>query len=276
MAFYNTAYDLAGFMVNTKAAAVYAAQESSLFLGGLTIPQIQVPAGSITAQLPLLGAVTAQKISGAGGSITDFDALGITSVSKTITANIYAARDVVRDLGGIDPNELGRVLGNSVSAAFDKDVVAAFSGLTASADVGTNGFNLDDIFDAVAQIRGAGETGQLYGVLGTVAAAELMKAIGSTAYAGGAMQNEAMANGFVGQIAGVRFYQSAFATAAISGVTGFKGAIFGADAFRIAMFQNVDLEVQRRAAAVGNDIVASLHAGVGLVDATRGVKLVDA
>lgn len=273
---YNTAYDLAGFMVNTKAAAVYAAQESSLFLGGMTIPQIQVPAGSITAQLPLLGSVTAQKLNRDGHNVDDFNALGITSTNKTIEANIYAARDVVRDLGGIDPNELGRVLGNSVSAAFDKDVVAAFAGLTASADVGTNGFNLDDIFDAVAQIRGAGETGQLYGVLGTAAAAELMKAIGSQAYAGGAMQNEAMANGFVGQIAGVRFYQSAFATAAISGVTGFKGAIFGADAFRIAMFKNVDLEVQRRAAAVGNDIVASLHAGVGLVDAARGVKLVDA
>jgi hypothetical protein len=274
---YNTAYDLAGFMVNTKAAAVYAAQESSLFLGGLMIPQIQVPAGSITAQLPLLGSVTAQKLTSASHDATDFDALGITSTNKTITANIYAARDVVRDLGGIDPNELGRVLGNSVSAAFDKDVVAAFSGLTASADMGTNGtIQLNDIFDAVAQIRGAGETGQLYGVLGTAAAAQLMKSIGSTAYAGGAMQNEAMANGFVGQVAGVRFYQSAFATAAISGVTGFKGAIFGADAFRIAMFKNVDLEVQRRAAAVGNDIVASLHAGVGLVDAARGVKLVDA
>jgi hypothetical protein len=275
---YNTAYDLAGFMVNTKAAAVYAAQESSLFLGGLTIPQIQVPAGSITAQLPLLGSVTAQKLTSASHNVDDFDALGITSTNKTITANIYAARDVVRDLGAIDPNELGRVLGNSVSAAFDKDVVAAFSGLTASADTGT--LTMNAIFDAVAQIRGAGETGQLYGVLGTAAAAELMKNIAGNTYgnmyAGGAAQNEAMANGFIGQIAGVRFYQSAFATAAISGVTGFKGAIFGADAFRIAMFKNVDLEVQRRAAAVGNDIVASLHAGVGLVDAARGVKLVDA
>jgi hypothetical protein len=271
---FNTAYDLAGFMVNTKAAAVYAAQESSLFLGGLTIPQIQVPAGSITAQLPLLGAVTAQKLTSASHSVDDFTALGITSESKTITANIYAARDVVRDLGAIDPNELGRVLGNSVSAAFDKDVIAAMSGLTSSADTGT--LTLNAIFDAVAQIRGAGETGQLIGVLGTVAAAELMKVIGSTAYAGGAMQNEAMANGFVGTVAGVRFYQSAYATATISGVTGFKGAIFGQDAMRIAMFKNVDLEVQRRAAAVGNDIVASLHAGVGLVNAATGVKLVDA
>jgi hypothetical protein len=71
-------------------------------------------------------------------------------------------------------------------------------------------------------------------------------------------------------------FQSAFATPSVSGVTGFKGAIFAQDALRIAMFKNVDLEVQRRAAAVGNDIVASLHAGVGLVNAATGVKLVDA
>ena len=54
-----------------------------------------------------------------------------------------------------------------------------------------------------------------------------------------------------------------------------KGFIFGKDALRIAMFKGVDLEVQRRAAAVGNDIVASLHAGVGVVDATRGIKLIN-
>ena len=271
---YNTAYDLDALMVNTKAATVYAAQESSLFLGGMVIPSIALPAGSVTAQVPVMGAVTAAKLTSASHDATDFDALGVAATKKTITANIYAARDVVRDLGGIDPNELGRVLGNSVAAAFDKDVVAAMSGLTASADTGTLG--VDDIFDAVAQIRGAGEMGQLFGIVSPAAAAELMKAIGSQAYAGGAAQNEAMANGFVGKLGGVTFYQSAYATAAVSGVTGFKGAIFGIDALRIAMFRNVDLEVQRRVAAVGNDIVASLHAGVGVIDATRGVKLVDA
>jgi hypothetical protein len=271
---FNTAYDLNGFMVNTKAAAVYAAQESSLFLGGSLIPMIQVPAGSITVQLPLLGSVTAQKLTSLSHAVDDFTAQGITSTQKLIEANIYAARDVVRDLGGIDPNELGRVLGNSVSAAFDKDVVAALGDLTASADTGT--MTVNAVFDAVAQIRGAGETGPLVGILGTAAAAELMKIIGTQAYAGSMAQNEAMANGFVGMLGGVRFYQSQFATAAVSGVTGFKGAIFGADALRIAMFKNVDLEVQRRAAAVGNDIVASLHAGVGLVDAARGVTLIDA
>jgi hypothetical protein len=53
-------------------------------------------------------------------------------------------------------------------------------------------------------------------------------------------------------------------------------AIFGADAMRIGMQKNVDLEVARRAEAVGFDVVASLHAGVGLIDAGRGVLIKDA
>ena len=38
----------------------------------------------------------------------------------------------------------------------------------------------------------------------------------------------------------------------------------------------VDVEVGRRTEAVGFDVVASIHAGVGVVDATRGIKMVDA
>jgi hypothetical protein len=64
-----------------------------------------------------------------------------------------------------------------------------------------------------------------------------------------------------------------FQSSYISGAN--KGFIFGADAMRIAMFKNVDLEIARRAEAVGNDIVANLHAGVGVIDANRGVKLVN-
>ena len=53
------------------------------------------------------------------------------------------------------------------------------------------------------------------------------------------------------------------------------GTLYTADAFRIGMYKNIDLEVERRAEAVGNDVVASLHAGVGLVDASRAVRLYD-
>lgn len=266
---FNTVYDLESLVVNTKAATVYQAHESSLFLSGDLVPMVQLPAGSITAQIPLMGSVTAQSLTSADpDAVDDFTALTVTDTKVTIEANIYAARHVMRDLGGIDPNETGRVLGNAIQAKFDADVVAAMNGFTGSTS-DSDPMTLDAIFDAVAQIRGNGETGQLFGILSPVEAANLMKNIGSQSYAGGDFQTEALRNGFVGTVAGVRMFQSSY----ISGVN--KGFIFGADAIRIAMFKNVDLEIARRAEAVGNDIVASLHAGVGVVDANRGVKLIN-
>jgi len=266
---FNTAYDLESLVVNTKAATVYTAHENSLFLGGQLIPMVNLPAGSITAQIPVMGSVTAEKLTSADpDAVDDFTALTVTDTKVTIEADIYAARHVMRDLGGIDPSETGRVLGNAIQAKFDADVITAMNGLTASTS-DSDPMTVDAIFDAVAQIRGNGETGALIGIVSPAEAANLMKDIGSTSYAGGDFQTEALRNGFVGTVGGVRMFQSSY----ISGAN--KGFIFGQDALRIAMFKNVDLEVARRAEAVGNDIVASLHAGVGVIDANRGVKLVN-
>lgn len=272
---YNTAYDLDSLVVATKAATVYTAHESSMFLSGGLIPMVNLPAGSISAQVPVMGSVTAQKLTSASHNVDDFTALGVTDTKVTITANIYAARDVLRDLGAIDPAELGRVLGNGIQTAFDKDVALVMGSLTAQ-EITTGDLDLEEIFKAVGTIRAAGETGQLYGVVSATAYAALMGSIGNAAVAGGDFQTQALRTGFLGSIAGVQCFVSSYLTSANTGVTGTKMAIFGADAMRIAMFKNVDLEVQRRAAAVGNDIVASLHAGVGMVDATRGVLIQDA
>ena len=271
---FNTAYDLESLMVNTKAATVYTAHENSLFLAGGIIPMVNLPAGSITAQIPVMGTVTAEKLTSADpDALDDFNALTVTDTSVPITADIYAARHVMRDLGGIDPQETGRVLGNAIQSKFDADVITAMAGLTAQEIAGATPagtLSVDEIFDAVATIRGNGETGALVGVVGSAAAAELMKDIGTQAYGGGDFQSEAMRNGFVGTVAGVRLFQSSYVTGTN------KAFIMGQDAMRIAMFKNVDLEIARRAEAVGNDIVASLHAGVGVIDANRGVKIIDA
>lgn len=266
---FNTAYDLESLVVNTKAATVYTAHENSLFLAGGIIPMVNLPAGSVTAQIPVMGSVTAESLTSADpDALDDFTALTVTDTKVTIEANIYAARHVMRDLGGIDPQETGRVLGNAIQAKFDADVITAMNGLTASTS-DSDPMTVDALFDAAAQIRGNGETGQLIGIVSPAEAANLMKDVGSTSYAGGDFQSEAMRNGFLGTIAGIRTFQSSY----ISGVN--KGFVFGQDALRIAMFKNVDLEVARRAEAVGNDIVANLHAGVGVIDANRGVKLVN-
>lgn len=203
---YNTALDLESLVVNTKAATVYTAHENSLFLTGSMIPMVNLPAGSVTAQIPVMGSATAQKLGDLSGNTPaneDFDPLTLTDNPVTISADIYAARHVLRDLGGIDPAETGRVLGNSIQAAFDADVITAMNGFTASTS-DSDPMNIDAMIDAVAQIRGTGEMGQLFGILSPAEAANLIKNAGTAAYAGGDFQTEGLRNGFIGTVAGLR------------------------------------------------------------------------
>lgn len=259
-------------LVPAKAATVFAAFERSLFLGGSLIPVAAAPNGLL--KVGGLGRATAYSVGG-GDLADDVTISNPASFSGTILADLIAARSVVRDMGAIDPAEIGRTLGNAVSAEFDKRVVGQMGGLTAQ-EITEGDLDLDEVFKAVGTIRAAGETGQLFGIVGADSYAALMSAIGSNAVAGGDFQTQALRSGFLGSIAGVQCFVSSYFNATNTGVTGAKMAVFGEDALRIAMQKNVDLEVGRRAEAVGFDVVASLHAGVGLVDATRGVIIADA
>jgi hypothetical protein len=263
---YTSGFNTDALFVAAKAATVYAAHEQSLFLGGGMIPVVNAPNGLL--QVPELAAVAATTLTSEASTGVDLDAVLSADTKNIIQCDVYAARSVLRDLGNIDPSEIGRVLGNAVSKAFDTAVVTAMNGLTASTS-DADPMTVDALFDAVAQIRGAGETGQLMGIVSPAEAANLMKDIGTNAYGGGDFQSEAMRNGFLGQVAGIRMFQSSYITGAN------KGFIFAGDAMRIAMQKNVDVETARRPEAVGQDIVASLHAGVGVIDANRGIKLVN-
>ncbi len=266
---YNSGIDLSAMMTKMVAETIYAAQESSIFLGGAIIPVAQGAPGSTVIRVPKLTMgdnagtpFTAQAMS--GDSVTaDFAANALDASGANIQADLYASRTVLRDFGGVDASEVGRVLGNAVTAKFDASCTALFPGFTATQ---TGVLSIDGLLDAAAQIRGAGETGTLYGVVSPAAGAELMKDIGTSSFAGSDQGSAALTNGWLGTIAGVNIYQSAHVS------TG-RGAIFGADALRIGMFANVDVEAQRRAAAVGFDIVASLTAGVAMIDDARGVEL---
>lgn len=253
-------------VVPVKTATVFAAEESSLFLGGELVPMVNAPSGVL--QVPELAKVAATTVSAETNA--DLETVLPGSTKNIIAADLIAARSVVRDLGAIDPSEVGRVLGNAVATAFDKAVYAALDGATAST-ADSVPVSINAIFDAVAQIRAGGETGRLFGILTPTQATFVLQEIGTAAYAGSDMfQAEALRSGMIGSLAGVQFFVSSNITAANT-----AGYIFGQDAMRIAMQKNVDVEVARRAAAVGNDVVASLHAGVGMIDAGRAVKLIN-
>lgn len=274
---YNSLTNQGDLMVPVKAAAQYAAHESSLFLGGALMPSIQAPNGLV--RLPKYGTLAGTQVEelagttdGSGTERTDdIDNSLVVAEGVDIVTKLFAARAVVRDHGNLDPNEVGNFLGNAVSAKFDAACVAELThaDITQNVDIDTNDVTMDNIFDAVQQIRANGEMGQLMGIVSTDVATELMKDIQTTSYAGGDYQTEALRNGFVTRIAGVNVFQSSYMTAN-------NATIFAPAAFRIAMQANLDVAIAPRIAAVGVDCVASLHAAPKLVDAARAVRIYNA
>ena len=256
---YNSGLNLDDLLVPVKAGTIFAAQESSLFMGGALIPTIQAPNG--VAKVPALASVNGSVIS-AEGVTDDLAALAMTDSSTLIQCNLYGARSVIRDLGNVDTGEIGRVLGNAVAKSFDTAVMGALEAAPAATAVTAT---VDDLIDTSAEIRANGEFGKLYAIVSPAIAASLMKEIGNQSYAGGDFQTEVLRSGFIGDVAGVSIFVSAY-------VTG-KAVMFSSDAARIAMQGGMNVEAGRRVEAVGFDVVASLHAGVALVDTNRALKI---
>ena len=272
---YLSGINLDELMVNTKAATVYAAQENSLYLSGRIVPMVNVPAGSMKAQVPVMGAVAATVISAEASTGVDLDSKVMTDAQNHISLNLHAARSVVRDLCGVSTAEIGRILGNAVAKSVDTTVTSAMGSLTEQ-EITSGTLDLAEIFAAVATIRGAGEGGELFGIVSTDAYAALMGDVGGSAFAGGDFKTAAMRNGFFGKIAGVNCFVSSYLNnTQIAGTHNPKMAIFSGDAMRGAISGGVNVEVERRAAAVGFDVVASAAFGCATIDATRGVLIID-
>ena len=235
---YGSGLNLDAMVVPVKAATVFAAHENSLYLPGAIVPKIEVPAGSASAQVPLMGSVTATTITseGAGGSGNpqDFETVLPSDTKKTINLSLHAARTVLRDLGGIDTADMGRIMGNAIATAVDKEITSKMVGLTEQ-EITSGNLDTDEIFSAVGTIRGAGENGKLFGIVSTDAYANLLSSIGSNSFAGGEFQNSAMRNGFFGNIAGVECYVSSYLNnTTLGSAVNPKMAIFSEDAMRMA------------------------------------------
>lgn len=271
---YGSGINLDAMVVPVQAATVFAAQENSLYLPGILIPSVSVPAGSASAQVAVMGSVTADSISAEAAPGVDFETLLPADTKKTIALDLIAARTVLRDLGGIDTADMGRIMGNAIAAKVDTLVSTELGNLTAQESAGVN--LLHELYKAIGTIRNAGETGTLNCVVSASAYQGFMEEIGSSAFANADLQNAAMRSGFIGTIAGTPCYVSSYLNDTNTGLTNTKFAVFSQDALRMAMQGGVSVEVERRAAAVGNDIVASAAFGVDTLDATRGVIVQDA
>jgi len=272
---YGSGLNLDAMVVPVKAATVFAAHENSLYLPGTIVPKIEVPAGSASAQVPKMGSVTATTITSEAAPGTDFDTVIPSDTKETINLSLHAARTVLRDLGGIDVNDMGRIMGNAIATAVDKEITSKFVGMTEQ-EITSGNLDTAEVFKAVGTIRGNGEGGQLFGIVSSDAYADLLGDIGGSAFAGGEFQNSAMRTGFFGNIAGVQCFVSSYLNNTVLGsAVNPKMAIFSADAIKMAAQGGVNVEVARRPEAVGFDVVASMAQGAKLIDQSRSVIIID-
>lgn len=257
------------------AEAMFVANERSIMRG--LVKNYNLPAGSgktITVpRYPVQSAAT----------LTEGDEVSNTAVSTdgvTLTVSTVAIRTIVTDLirASAASNviaDLGRLFGEAIAKKMDQDMLALFSGFSTGVGGASTAMSAALVAQAVARLRAnAVPSDALACVVHPYVAYDLKKDLTNT-FANpnaGIIQNEAMTVGYVGTLFGVPVFESS--NIADTGTAGdYVGAVFHRDALGLAMIGDINIETQRRASYVGDDVVASAHYGVGELYDGYGVKI---
>lgn len=266
----STTTTLNDLLPSIVAEAMFVANERSIMRGLVKNYTLGAGQGK-TVTVPVYPQVTA-------AAITEGDLISNSEVSTAgavLTVQTNAIRTMVSDLtvAGSASNvvaDLGRLFGEAIARKIDKDLTALFAGFSAGDGDYTTAITAEAIFKAAAKLRGAGvDPAGMVCVLHPEIAFDLKKALttsGNVAFTAGGnfgdAANQAMVNGYVGQLAGVPIFE----TSNIDFVTNagdFPGAVFHRDALGLAMIGDVQIETARRIDYLSTEIVASCHYGVG-------------
>jgi N4-gp56 family major capsid protein len=261
--------------------AMFVANERSI-MRGLVKNYSLAPAQGKTIQVPIYPVQTA-------ASLTEGDDFSNTAVSTDVaTFNVgqVGLMTMVTDLAlnASASNvvaDLGRLFGEAIAKKIDQDLMAKFAEFTTNT-VGSSSTTITAalVMQAVTKLRAAAVPSEgIVAVLHPNIAYDLKSALTSqgnvvfTAGAYGEVANEAMRMGYVGQLFGVPVYESANVPLIAGGAAGdYLGGVFHRDALGFGLMRDITIETQRRARAIGTDIVASAMYGVGTVYEQYGVN----
>ena len=257
------------------AEAMFVANERSIMRG--LVKNYSIPASNgKTITVPIYPVQSA-------AALTEGDEVSNTAVSTngvTLTVSTVAIRTMITDLVRASSAsnvvaDMGRLFGEAIAKKMDQDLLALFSGFSVGVGGASTAFSAAVLAQAVAKLRANAVPGdQLACVVNPYVAYDLKSALTNT-FANpnaGIIQNEAMQTGYVGTLFGVPVFESS--NIADTGTAGdYVGAVFHRDALGLAMIGDIQIETQRRASFVGDDIVASAHYGVGELYDGYGVKI---
>lgn len=270
----STTTTLNDLLPSIVAEAMFVAQERSI-MRGLVKNYALAPGQGKTVTVPVYPKQTAVGLTEGN----EFDNTEVSTSGAVLTVSQVGLRTLVTDLA-VNASasnvvaDLGRLFGEAIASKMDKDLTALFGSFTTNTVGSTStAATAAHIFQAVAKLKAAGvPTDGIACVLHPAVAYDLKASITNT-FANpnaGDLQNEAMRMGFVGMLAGVPVYETS--NLADNGTSGdFVGGVFHRDALGLAIMKDINIEVQRRASYLGNDVVASAMYGTGVIYEGYGV-----
>ena len=278
MANESTSSTLSELYTEIVAEALFVASEKSLMRG--LVKNYAIAGGGKAVEVPVYAKVSAAAVSEA----SDLSNTAINPTSVTITASENGIMTTLTDLGrNASPRnvaaDIGRLFGEAIAKKIDVDLTALFDGFSTEVNDGTAVLSAANIFNAVAQLRKNGvPTAEISGVFHPLNAYDLKSNLTNTF--GGRdtdLSNEALRNGFVGNVAGVNIFETsnlADSSGNNPGTTGdYKGAVFHKDALGLAMMQDLKIETQRDASLRADEIVATAVYGTGELHDSYGVEI---
>jgi N4-gp56 family major capsid protein len=261
--------------------AQFAAYEQSVARQLVSIFDLPAGAGK-TVQVPIWSGISAELLT--DESAATAKATNTTSASITLAEHVVYHRitNMLRDSASQDVfAQLGDQSGRAIAESLDSQVFSLFDDVTGntaliSQSVGSAGADntAQDIMKAAAILRGNKLTGPFYAVLhpkqayGIKANLTAVTAYTSTSDVG----NEALSMGYIGELAGVRIFESALVPVDASDDA--TGCVFAASAFGHAMRGTIDVAQQYMAKERATDLVLTGVAGAQILQASHAVRVV--
>jgi N4-gp56 family major capsid protein len=263
------------------ADAQFAAFENSIARQIVTAFDFPANAGKIL-QVPVYSSITAEDLTEG----TAPDAIGTNTTSANITVaeigTYFQVTDHLRD--SAERNviaDLGLAAGRAIAEKMDTGVFSLFNSFSASVGTQDSAITVDNLFDAIATLRGAKVSGPLFAVVGPRQALQLKKALynaGGTVATASSLGSAVLERGFIGTIGGCTIFESSLVKSDLDtdadSELNMVGAVFASTALGHAMRGGVVMETQRQASKRATDIMMSAVVGQAILQNSHGVKIV--
>lgn len=262
-------------------AAQYQAYESSIARSLVSVFDLPAGAGK-TVTVPVWSSISAELITDEAAATqkdTNTTSASITLAEHTVFHRITnmlrdsASADVFAQLGEQSGRAIGESLDSQVFSLFD-DVSGNTAIITQSVGSAGNDNTAADIMKAAATLRANKLTGPFYAVLHPKQAYGIKANLtATTAYTNATtVGNNVLAMGYIGELAGVRIFESALVP--VDGSDDATGCVFAPSAFGHAMRGTIDVAQQYQAAARATDLVLTGVAGAQILQASHAVRII--